>query len=157
MKFKKGNLVEVLRREHDPYGSWFTGNIISADSDNYIVRYKLLVDHEAKRVAEKVRGMDVRPLPPSVNGKRWAVGDIAEVFDIRCWRVAKVVRVLNDSSRFVIKFFGSIQLKEFHASSLRTRQAWHDNKWIVMGKVDGLHHHAFSYILLSKCLYLILA
>ncbi|KAG8477736.1 hypothetical protein CXB51_027593 [Gossypium anomalum] len=67
MKFKKGNLVEVLRREHDPYGSWFTGNIISVDGDNYIVRYKLLMDHEAKRVAEKVRGIEVRPLPPSVN------------------------------------------------------------------------------------------
>ncbi|MBA0802618.1 hypothetical protein Gohar_012897 [Gossypium harknessii] len=135
MKFKQGNLVEVLRREHDPYGSWFTGNIISADGDNYIVRYKLLVDHEEKRVAEKVRGMDVRPLPPSVNGKRWAVGDIAEVFDTQCWRVAKVAKVLNNSSRFVIKFFGSIQLREFHASSLRIRQAWHDNKWIVIGKV----------------------
>ncbi|KAG4174519.1 hypothetical protein ERO13_A11G126101v2, partial [Gossypium hirsutum] len=67
----------------------------------------------------KVRGMDVRPLPLSVNGKRWVVGDIVKVFDTQCWRVAKVAKVLNNSSRFVIKFFGSIQLKEFHASIIR--------------------------------------
>ncbi|KAK5783958.1 hypothetical protein PVK06_038475 [Gossypium arboreum] len=79
--------------------------------------------------------MDVRPLPLSVNGKRWVVGDIVKVFDTQCWRVAKVAKVLNNSSRFVIKFFGSIQLKEFHASSLRIRQAWHDNMWIVIRKV----------------------
>ncbi|KAE8692063.1 hypothetical protein F3Y22_tig00110860pilonHSYRG00021 [Hibiscus syriacus] len=135
MKFRKGNLVEVLRREHDPCGSWFTGEILSADGDNYNVRYELLEYHKVKRVTEKVRGKDVRPLPPSVNGKSWAVGDITEVFDIQCWRVAKVAKVLNNGNRFVLKFFGSIQLKEFHASSLRIRQAWHGNKWIVTGKV----------------------
>ncbi|XWS46895.1 hypothetical protein CRYUN_Cryun14cG0107300 [Craigia yunnanensis] len=135
MKFIKGNSVEVLRREHDPCGSWFTSNILSADGDNYIVRYKLLMDHEGKQVVKKVQGKDVRPLPPSVNGKSWAVGDIVEVFDIQCWRVGKVAKVLKNNNRFVIKFFGSIQLKEFHASSLRIRQAWHGNKWMVIGKV----------------------
>ncbi|XWS31509.1 hypothetical protein CRYUN_Cryun23aG0082400 [Craigia yunnanensis] len=135
MKFRKGNSVEVLRREHDPCASWFTGNILSADGDNYIVKYKLLMDHEGKQVVEKVQGKDVRPMPPSVNGKSWAIGDIAEVFDIQSWRVGKVAKVLKNNNRFVIKFFGSIQLKEFHASSLRIRQAWHGNKWMVIGKV----------------------
>ncbi|XP_022771181.1 uncharacterized protein LOC111314270 [Durio zibethinus] len=135
MKFRKGNSVEVLRREHDSCGSWFTANILSADGDNYTVRYKLVTDHEGKQVVEKVQGKDVRPLPPSVNGKSWAIGDIAEVFDIQCWRVGKVAKVLKNNNRFVIKFFGSIQLKEFYASSLRIRQAWHDNKWMVIGMV----------------------
>ncbi|XVE73038.1 hypothetical protein DITRI_Ditri11bG0086000 [Diplodiscus trichospermus] len=135
MKFRKGNLVEVLRREYDPCGSWFTGNILSADGDNYIVRYKLIMDHEGKQVVEKVLGKDVRPLPPSLNGKSWAIGDIAEVFDIQCWRGGKIAKVLKNNNRFVIKFFGSIQIKEFHASSLRIRQAWHGNKWMVTGKV----------------------
>ncbi|XP_039039322.1 uncharacterized protein LOC120177167 [Hibiscus syriacus] len=46
-----------------------------------------------------------------------------------------VAKVLNNGNRVVIKFFGSIQLKEFHVSSLRIRQAWHGNKWIVTGRV----------------------
>ncbi|XVF80863.1 hypothetical protein PTKIN_Ptkin15bG0109800 [Pterospermum kingtungense] len=138
MKFRKGNSVEVLRRQHDPYGSWFAGNILSANGDNYIVRYKQLMDQKGKQVVEKVQGKDVRPLPPSINGKSWAVGDIVEVFDIQCWRVGKVAKVLNNDNRFVIKFFGSIQLKEFHGSSIRIRQAWHGNKWkwVVIGKVS---------------------
>ncbi|MBA0736408.1 hypothetical protein Gogos_009964 [Gossypium gossypioides] len=135
MKFRKGNLVEVLRREDDPCGSWFTGNILSADGDYYIVRYKLFTDCEGRRVVETVKGKDVRPLPPYVNRKNWAVGDVAEVFDIQCWRIGKVAKVLKNNDSFVIKLFGSIQLKEFHVSSLRVRQAWHGNKWMVVGKV----------------------
>ncbi|KAL1156180.1 hypothetical protein V6Z11_A08G074500 [Gossypium hirsutum] len=116
MKFRKGNLVEVLRREDDPCGSWFT-------------------DCEGRRVVETVKGKDVRPLPPYVNRKNWAVGDVAEVFDIQCWRIGKVAKVLKNNDSFVIKLFGSILLKEFHVSSLRVRQAWHGNKWMVVGKV----------------------
>ncbi|KAE8660677.1 hypothetical protein F3Y22_tig00116951pilonHSYRG00639 [Hibiscus syriacus] len=137
MKFRKGNLVEVLRREDDPCGSWYTANILSAHGDSYIIQYKLFTDREGNRVAANVQGMDVRPLPPYVNGKNWAVGDVAEVFDVQCWRIGKVAKVLKNHDSFVIKLFGSIQLKEFHASSLRVRQAWHGNKWMVVGKVAG--------------------
>ncbi|GMI73791.1 hypothetical protein like AT4G32440 [Hibiscus trionum] len=135
MMFRKGNLVEVLRREDDPCGSWYTANILSADGDGYIVRYKLFTDRDGKRAVESVQGKDVRLLPPYVNGKNWAVGDVTEVFDVRCWRIGKVAKVLKNNDSFVIKLFGSIQLKEFHASSLRVRQAWHGNKWMVVGEV----------------------
>ncbi|XP_039003705.1 uncharacterized protein LOC120130557 [Hibiscus syriacus] len=137
MNFRKGNLVEVLRREDDddPCGSWFTGNIVSASGENHVVSYKLLMDHKGRQVVEKVQRKDVRPLPPSVNRKSWVVGDVAEVFDIQCWKVGKVAKVLKDNHRFVVKLFGSIQLKEFDASSLRIRQAWDGKKWMVIGKV----------------------
>ncbi|KAF8401773.1 hypothetical protein HHK36_012719 [Tetracentron sinense] len=92
MKFKIGNNVEVLRGRKDPYGSWFPGKIISEDGDNYIVRYKLLLDH-GEPVVEKVYGRDVRPLPQPVKGEKWMLGDIAEVFDIHSWRVGKVAKV----------------------------------------------------------------
>ncbi|KAE8665427.1 hypothetical protein F3Y22_tig00112614pilonHSYRG00029 [Hibiscus syriacus] len=138
MNFRRGNLVEVLRREDDddPCGSWFTGNVISADGENYVVRYNLLMDHRGKQVMEKLQRKDVRPLPPCVNGKSWVVGDVAEVSDIKCWRVGKITKVLKNNDRFVVKLFGSIQLKEFHASSLRIRQAWDGKKWMVIGKVS---------------------
>ncbi|KAE8704037.1 hypothetical protein F3Y22_tig00110462pilonHSYRG00556 [Hibiscus syriacus] len=137
MNFRKGNMVEVLRREDDddPCGSWFTGKIVSASGENHVVRYKLLMDHKEKQVVEKVQRKDVRPLPPSVNGKSWAVGDVAEVFDIRCWKAGKVAKVLKNNHRFIVKLFGSIQLKEFHASSLRIRQSWDGKKWMAIGKV----------------------
>uniref|UniRef100_A0A5B7BNZ1 ENT domain-containing protein n=1 Tax=Davidia involucrata TaxID=16924 RepID=A0A5B7BNZ1_DAVIN len=135
MVFKEGDLVEVLRSENDLCGSWFSGKIIAIDGDSYIVRYKLLADHKGEPVLEKVHEEDVRPQPPHDKGKRWMVGNITEVFDVPCWRVGKVAKVLNDDY-FVIKLFGSIQLKEFHQSNLRIRQAWNGSKWSMIEKIS---------------------
>ncbi|KAJ9188070.1 hypothetical protein P3X46_003465 [Hevea brasiliensis] len=135
MEFEEGNSVEVLKREHEPYGSWFPGSIISVFVDYYIVRYDSITDSEAEPVMEKVHKEDVRPQPPHERGKRWKVGDVADVFDTRCWRVGKIAKVLKNN-HFVIKLFGSIQLKEFHESNLRIRQVWHNNNWSVIGKLS---------------------
>ncbi|GMN48874.1 hypothetical protein TIFTF001_018041 [Ficus carica] len=136
MKFKEGSSVEVLRKERDLYGSWYSGIIIGLDGDYYVIRYKFLVDQRGDLVVERVLKKNIRPQPPQQKRKtRWAAGDVAEVFDSRCWRVGKVAKVLRDK-RLVFKFFGSIQLKEFHVSSLRIHQVWHENKWSVFVKVQ---------------------
>lgn len=128
-----GNLVEVLKKENDPSGCWFPGIVASADGNNCIVRYKGVINNKGEPVVERVREEDVRPRPPIEKGEGWKVGDIAEVFDIQCWRVAKIVKVLKNV-HFVVRLFGSIQLREFHKSNLRIRQAWHNNKWSLVGK-----------------------
>ncbi|XP_021635377.2 uncharacterized protein LOC110631741 isoform X1 [Hevea brasiliensis] len=135
MKFEEGNSVEVLKREHKPCGSWFPGSIISVFGDYYIVRYDSPTDSEGEPVMEKVHKEDVRPQPPLKRGKRWMVGDVADVFDTQCWRVGKVAKSLKNNL-FVIKLFGSIKLKEFHESNLRIRQVWHNNNWSVIGKLS---------------------
>ncbi|GLU03588.1 hypothetical protein SLE2022_207780 [Rubroshorea leprosula] len=135
MKLRKGNLVEVLRKEHDPCGSWFLASIVSADGDNFIVRFKSLMDPEGKEIVEKVHERYLRPLPPDAKGQTWTVGDMVEVFDARCWRVGKVAKVLQENNRVVIRFLGSIKLKEFDVSNLRIRQVWCDNEWKMIRKV----------------------
>lgn len=125
--------MEVLKKENDPCGCWFPGIVASADGNNCIVRYKGVINNKGEPVVERVHGEDVRPRPPIEKGEGWKVGDIAEVFDIQCWRVAKIVKVLKNV-HFVVRLFGSIQLREFHKSNLRIRQAWHNNKWSVVGK-----------------------
>lgn len=137
MKFKKGSKVEVWRKSKEPMDSWFPGSITSVDGDQYIVKYEHFLNLEGKPAVEKVSQEDVRPQPPKgKEEEKWMDGNIAEVFDIHCWRVGKVVKVLK-SSRFVVKLFGSIQLKEFHQSSLRVRQAWQNDKWVLIGKVQS--------------------
>ncbi|PON94993.1 Agenet domain containing protein [Trema orientale] len=135
MEFKEGNSVEVLREQIGPYGSWYPGSIIAV-GDDYIIRYKFLMDNGRGELAvERVQEKNTRPQPPHIKErKRWVAGDVAEVFDTHCWRVGKVAKVLRNG-RLVIKFFGFIQLKEFHVSSLRTHQVWHENKWSVIVKV----------------------
>lgn len=122
MKLRKGGSVEALRREHDPWETWFPGTIISINGNDYIIRYEFVMNQEREPILEKVYGEDVRPQPLHQPGKKWRVGDIAEVFDAHCWRVGRVTKALQ-KNRFVIRLFGSIQLKEFHESNLRIRQA----------------------------------
>lgn len=135
-KFRNGNSVEALRREHDPCGSWFPASVVSVDGNEYVVRYKFLMDNKGEPVLEKVHGEGIRPPPPPPPqmGKRWKVGDIAEVFDNQCWRIGKIAKVLQ-KNWFVIRLFGSIRLKEFHETNIRIRKSWHNNKWSVIGKV----------------------
>lgn len=139
MKFKEGISVEVLRKEkHVPYGSWFSGTIIAIDGDESIIRYKFLKDESGDFVEERVPKWKIRPQPQpqhdKITRKRWVVGEMTEVFDVNRWRIGKVAKVLRNE-RLVVKFFGSIQLKEFHVSSLRTCRVWHENKWSEFGKV----------------------
>ncbi|KAB5568327.1 hypothetical protein DKX38_002120 [Salix brachista] len=72
----------------------------------------------------------VRTQPPQNQRKRWTVGDDAEIFDFQCWRESKIAKVLKNDF-FVVRLFGSIQLKEFHESNLRIQQAWRNNNWSV--------------------------
>ncbi|XP_043693272.1 uncharacterized protein LOC122643750 [Telopea speciosissima] len=136
MKFKKGNTVELLRTKLDPCGSWFTGKIVEVNGDWYTVRYDLLLNHEGEPLAEKVHKDDIRPQPPFTMKERWVNGDIAEVFDIHSWRFGKVAKAMNNN-RFVVRLFGSIQLREFCRSDLRVRQVWRNKKWVKIGKVGG--------------------
>ncbi|CAN1270866.1 hypothetical protein LINPERPRIM_LOCUS14020 [Linum perenne] len=141
MKFRKGDLVEILRREseHDG-GSWFPGHVVSVRDSHFLVKYEtLLVNDGGDAVMEKVSKLDVRPRPPlPVKDERdkWRVGDVAEVFDVHCWRIGKIVKELKKkkNNNFVVKLSGSIQLKEFHVSDMRVQQVWHKNKWFLIGK-----------------------
>ncbi|KAF9606521.1 hypothetical protein IFM89_025894 [Coptis chinensis] len=134
MKFKKGNEVEVLKREQQ-FESWFPGIIVSADRYTCTVRYDLVLNSEGNPIVEDVCKEDVRPYPQPVNGREeWVVGDTTEAFDLHCWRVGKVVKVLNNNN-FVIRLSGSIQLKGFQKANLRVRHAWQNNKWVVTEKV----------------------
>lgn len=136
MKLKEGNSVEVLRKENDMCSmSWFSAKLMAVDGDDFIVKYKTLVDRKGEMAVERVNRSDIRPRPPhEKKGEGWIVGDMVEVFDMKCWKVGKVAKV-SKNNRYVIRILGSIQLKEFDESKLRIRQAWHQNKWSVIEKV----------------------
>ncbi|CAL9210411.1 unnamed protein product [Musa hybrid cultivar] len=139
MKFKEGDWVEVFRRNEEPYGSWFPSKVLSVDVDKCAVRCELSATPDGRPIIEKVHERDVRPCPPHAPGtEHWMVGDIVEVFDGHSWRVGKIAKVLSDDY-VVTKIFGSIQLKEFHVSNLRSRRAWQNNHWVMINKVNDLH------------------
>ncbi|XP_062085166.1 uncharacterized protein LOC133791250 [Humulus lupulus] len=138
MEFKEGSSVEVVREQMGPYGPWYPGCVIGLDGNDYMIRYKFLMDNRGKLAVERVQEKNMRPQPPhhDQEKKRWVAGDIAEVFDTQCWRVGKVAKVLR-KGRLVVKFYGFIQLKEFNVSCLRTHKLWHEKKWSVLVKVQN--------------------
>ncbi|KAJ6796715.1 Uncharacterized protein M6B38_219900 [Iris pallida] len=134
MRFKQGARVEVLGRDDEPYGSWVLARILSRDGCWYGVRYELLLARGGEPVEETVHEKDVRPFcPPPAGEAGWGFGDVAEAFDLYLWRVGKIAKVLHNGW-FVVRLCGSGQLKKFHVSDLRVRQAWHDGRWIMLGK-----------------------
>ncbi|KAJ8899316.1 hypothetical protein K2173_018290 [Erythroxylum novogranatense] len=151
MKLRKGDVVEVLRREHDPCSSWFLGRIIEVDKNYYVVRYGISADRDQERFVEKVQKQDVRPQPPCRKRKKWIVGDVVEVFDSQCWRAGKITKVWNKEN-FCVRLFGpgSVQVMEFHESNLRIRQAWHENKWFVIGKKNDGFIKSFTRFKLKR-------
>ncbi|KAJ7956639.1 Plant tudor-like RNA-binding protein [Quillaja saponaria] len=137
MRFKKGSKVEVLIRKEVPPGSWRCAKIIWANGNNYTVRYDVYRGATDKDVIETVSRKDIRPCPPSVEvAENWMPGDVVEVFENVSWKMATILRVL-DEKYILVRLLGSSM--EFIVSrfDIRLRQSWQDDKWIVIGKGSG--------------------
>ncbi|XP_057959293.1 uncharacterized protein LOC131151859 [Malania oleifera] len=134
MRFKKGSKVEVLNKTEVPSGSWRCGEIISGNGHNYSVRYDCSSGLTSEAVVERVSRKTIRPSPPLVDGvKSWMVGDVVEVFNDFCWKIARVLTLIGGGCYFV-RLLGSRQELSIHKSNIRLRQSWQDDKWVVIGK-----------------------
>lgn len=133
MRFFKGSKVEVLQEAEVPFGSWRPGEIVSGNGHTYLVRYdESPVDFGV--AVERVPRRLMRPCPPADDPVCWAVGSILEAFDSYSWKVAEVVRVLG-KKHYLVRLLGSSLESRAHASDLRLRKLWLDDKWIVTQKV----------------------
>ncbi|KAI3967398.1 hypothetical protein MKW92_005186 [Papaver armeniacum] len=151
MKFKQGNKVEVLRKGKKEFEScWYPGKIIYIAGSQYTVSYNLVRNSKGEPLVENVCRGDVRPIPPTTKRDgEWVIGDVFEVFDLSCWKVGKIAKVMN-GNRVVIRLVGSIQLKEFHDSNLRVRQTWQNGEWVAAVK-GGRERRDDNNDTLPKC------
>ncbi|KAK3130758.1 hypothetical protein QOZ80_6BG0497700 [Eleusine coracana subsp. coracana] len=136
MRFFKGGKVEVLQEAEVPLGSWRSAEIVSGNGHNYLVKYdQSLVDSSV--AVERVPRRLMRPCPPPSDGQvSWTVGSILEAFDSYSWKVAEVVRVLG-KKHYLVRLLGSSLELRAHASDLRLRMLWQDDKWIEIQKYSG--------------------
>lgn len=133
MKFKKGSKVEVMSKKEVPV-SWRCGEIISGNGHTYSVKYDCYPGSIGDAVVERVSRKAIRPCPPSEGFESFVVGDVVEVFDSMSWKIARVLKVL-DRDDYLVRLLGIPQEFRIHKSSIRVRQSWQDNKWVVIGKV----------------------
>ncbi|KAJ0987930.1 hypothetical protein J5N97_006286 [Dioscorea zingiberensis] len=133
MKFKKGSKVEVLNTREAPLSSWWCAEIIFVDGRNYVVKYDRKSTDMGASV-ERVSREVIRPCPPPAKIPRsWVPGDITEVFDYGSWKLSVVLKVI-EGDYFIVRLLGSHRRFRVHASDLRVRQSWQDNKWNVIGQ-----------------------
>ncbi|XVF24856.1 hypothetical protein REPUB_Repub13aG0163500 [Reevesia pubescens] len=134
MRFKKGSKVEVLTKEEVPTGAWRCAEIISGNGHTYSVKYGWFpVTGEAAMVGRVPRKV-IRPCPPPTSGiDDWVSGDVVEVFDELCWKLAVIVRVFGGCN-YCVRIIGSNSELKAHQSRLRVRQSWEDGNWFLVGK-----------------------
>ncbi|XP_010670685.2 uncharacterized protein LOC104887681 isoform X1 [Beta vulgaris subsp. vulgaris] len=132
MRFKRGSMVEVLSKK-EPSGAWRCAEIVADNGDGYTVRYYRRPGI-AKDGVDNVQAEAVRSCPrPATGSRNFVVGDIVEVLDDGYWRVARIDEVMEDDYCY-IRVIGSLDEFRVKNSSIRARQEWKNNKWVLMDK-----------------------
>ena len=135
MKFKKGSKVEVLSKKEVPSGAWRCAEIISRNGHNCCVRYDPYLGMASKGNVDRVPMKAIRPCPLPVKGvESWVTGDVVEVFNNGSWKCAMVLKV-TCGVYYLVRLLGSCHEFEVHKSNIRVRQAWIDDRWVVIGQV----------------------
>uniref|UniRef100_A0A2N9EE41 ENT domain-containing protein n=1 Tax=Fagus sylvatica TaxID=28930 RepID=A0A2N9EE41_FAGSY len=117
MRIIKGSKVEVLRKKEVPPGEWHCAKIISGNGHTYSVMYEEGSTSEA--LVERVPRKSIRPcLTPMETMEPWAVGDVAEVFDLGAWRIAMISNVFG-GDYYLVRLLGCYEEFRVHKSYIR--------------------------------------
>ncbi|KAM7256306.1 hypothetical protein ACFE04_012047 [Oxalis oulophora] len=137
MRFEKGSKVEVFNAKEFPSGAWQRAVIVSGNGHNYTVKFDCFRESYNESVVHKVSNKIIRPLPPPVShGEGLKAGDVVEVFDDSSWKIAMVLNAMNGNLYF-IRLVGSSRQFHVHKGSIRVRQCWQDEEWVLIGKGSG--------------------
>ncbi|VFQ78740.1 unnamed protein product [Cuscuta campestris] len=132
MRYKKGNLVEVLDESKPPFGSRRCAEVVGKTGDDYVVRYN--AQDTSGVFLEMVPKKSIRPCPPLVElSGRWAPGDVVEVFLNCTWRMAIVSKVMK-KKHILVRLVGSSNEFKVENCNVRVRQLWKDGRWAIVGK-----------------------
>lgn len=151
MRFKTGDKVEVMNNKEVPV-SWRTAEILSGNCHTYTLQYDYFPGMARDRLVEMVSRKFMRPFPPLVQGvESFITGDIVEVFYQYSWKIAVILNVLGGKkeskkkkihvkvavfqNQYLVRLLGCSEELVIDRSNIRMRQTWHDDKWILMGKV----------------------
>lgn len=124
--------MEVLKTtlEH----SWQPARIVESRGNEYTIEYDVHDSYGNRMVFELVLVDYIRPSPPLVEFSNWSRGDLVHVFDNFAWKLATVLRVL-ENKLFMVRVVGSMLDLIVDAAWIRVRHCWQDGRWILVGKV----------------------
>ncbi|KAG6389530.1 hypothetical protein SASPL_151001 [Salvia splendens] len=150
MKFKKGDKVELMNNEENPV-SWHVAEVLSGNRNTYCLKYDSYPGMSSEHKVETVSRMFVRPCQPLVQGvEEYVAGDVVEIFYEYAWKAATILNVLQGKrgtiskkisfraaaiqKRYLVRLLGCSMESVVDGSNIRTKQTWHDGKWVLFGK-----------------------
>ncbi|CAN8315086.1 unnamed protein product [Cochlearia groenlandica] len=131
MRFRKGSRVEVFSYN----GAWRSAEIQSGNGHTYIVRYYSFGLSNKEILEERVPRKLIRPFPPRIQVDRCVAGETVEVLVDIFWKAATVLEELS-GGYYVVRLLGDETELKVHKFSLRARQSWIDDRWVVIEKVS---------------------
>ncbi|KAJ4903001.1 Plant Tudor-like RNA-binding protein [Raphanus sativus] len=135
MRFRKGSRVEVLSLNAPSYGAWRTAEILSGNGHTYSVRYYSFGLAKDETLEERVARKMIRPCPPITDVYRWESGELVEVLDHVFWKPATVLKELSGRC-YAVRLLGVAVELTVHKVNIRARQAWEDERWVMIEKVS---------------------
>lgn len=151
MKLKGGDKVEVMNKNEVPV-SWRAAEIVSGNGHTYHLKYDSYPGMATQHKVETVSRNSIRPCQPLVQGvEDFIVGDIVEVFYECAWRAAVILKILQGKREikskkislqaaavqnryYLVRLLGGSAEPIVDGSKIRTKQTWHDDRWILFEK-----------------------
>lgn len=135
MRFKRGSKVEVMNMKQSPASRRCAENL----SDNgymYTVRYDYYPGIESMGRTERVSRKNIRSCTPCVESlENQEIGQVVEVFDESSWKMATIVKVL-DNDYYLVHQTGCLKELCVHRSNTRVVQCWQDEERHLIRKVS---------------------
>lgn len=134
--FRKGDLVEVLKRENGPSTStYYAAKVLRS---NVKQRNQIFVEYQTmiiigsgcqKCVTELVDLASVRPMPPRELNKCFRMGDSVDVYCDNAWQKGTIKDIL-ENSKYIVRFHGKSEGIVAEQCYLRLHREWDDGSWV---------------------------
>ncbi|KAI4333852.1 hypothetical protein L6164_018610 [Bauhinia variegata] len=135
INFYRDDIVEVCSKEQGFEGSYYEARVIShLDNGLYVVEYKnLLENDESGPLVETVYPKELRPHPPKISARGYALNEKVDAFDNDGWWVGKITG--RTGLNYHVYFEYCDQEIAYPVSQLRVHQEFIHGKWVVDKKL----------------------
>ncbi|XP_076943298.1 protein AGENET DOMAIN (AGD)-CONTAINING P1-like [Bidens hawaiensis] len=123
MKFKRGDLIEIVDMGHGFLGSFYDGNIISrVGKKTYIVVFRTLLEADHSRLLrEFVKADKIRPKPADVVVSGFYMGQKVNVFANDGWWDGSIIRKIGETE-YLVHFDSTNQDIIYPFTNIRVHQ-----------------------------------
>ncbi|KAK9267202.1 hypothetical protein L1049_009622 [Liquidambar formosana] len=134
MAFRYKETVEICSKEERFLGSYYAATLLAAvGRTRYLVRYNTrFTDDKQRLLTAAVDAADIRPFPPEIPFRSFAVSDQVDAYVDGAWWVGEVVQKVDPNYHVRLDINGSVLHLPFYR--VRIHLEWEDGNWVYPRK-----------------------